>query len=150
MNSGIGRRLIWLLAPVCLGGLILFGISYTAPNVQTTPYTAPNTVTVQPPTMMTTSGVLQATGGYRRFAEHACRWCGTGKDLQVHHIIPQHIILQQYAAGKLTLKQAKDLLDNDPTNFVTFCPRCHLVVGHKCDWHNDVTNLTAILEAGKD
>lgn len=97
-------------------------------------------------------GDLHATGGYRKFLEPQCRWCGSAvRERQVHHIIPQSTILRMFVAGEISLERAKALLDTDRSNFVTFCDRCHFVVGHQCNWHNDVTNLPAVLQAaGKE
>jgi len=99
----------------------------------------------------TATNLPHTTGGYRKFVKTECEWCCTKlRPLQVHHEIPQRTILRMYLAGEITYERAKELLDTDRSNFVTLCDRCHFVVGHKCNWRNNVTNLPAILEAGKD
>ena len=45
-----------------------------------------------------------------------CRWCGTTKGIQAHHIIPLW---------------KDESLGADPNNFISLCgKRCHLAVGH--------------------
>ena len=54
----------------------------------------------------------------RFLREHpVCEACGTGKDLNVHHIIPFH------EAPHLELVEA---------NMITLCRRDHLRIGHYC------------------
>lgn len=48
-------------------------------------------------------------------AQPVCQWCGNTRDLEAHHIIPLW---------------ANELLGSTPSNFITLCSRCHLIVGH--------------------
>jgi 5-methylcytosine-specific restriction endonuclease McrA len=48
-----------------------------------------------------------------------CEACDTDKELQVHHIKPFHLHPE---------------LELDPTNFITLCDHCHLVLGHLRDY----------------
>lgn len=48
-----------------------------------------------------------------------CAACGVDKKLEVHHILPVHVAPQH---------------ELDWGNLITFCRRCHLLVGHCDDW----------------
>lgn len=61
--------------------------------------------------------------------EHpVCGLCGTGKDLQVHHIRPFHLYPE---------------LELDPGNLIVLCVSkywgfsCHLIAGHGCNFNNE-------------
>ena len=64
-----------------------------------------------------------------------CRYCQATNNLEVHHIIPQHIAPE---------------LARDTNNMVVLCRSCHFTVGHKNNWTNYFTNLMAVIrEANK-
>lgn len=58
--------------------------------------------------------------------DKACRVCGKKKNLQVHHIVPFHILPQR---------------ELDKNNLVTLCGRCHLLIGHKDNWKDYNLNV---------
>jgi len=63
-----------------------------------------------------------------------CAWCGTTKDIQVHHVWPQHLY-PEWA--------------NDTNRMICLCRRCHLVLGHRGHFTNEVTNLILMIKEGK-
>lgn len=63
-----------------------------------------------------------------------CAWCGTTNGVEVHHIYPQHLWPDRA---------------HDTNNMICLCPRCHLVLGHRCNWTNAVTNLVQMIKEGK-
>ena len=64
-----------------------------------------------------------------------CEWCGSAKDLNVHHIIPQHI---------------RPDLSHDKANMIVLCRPCHFTIGHRCNWSSGgTTNITRMIEEGK-
>ena len=48
-----------------------------------------------------------------------CAACGSRSDLTAHHLTPVHV---------------DSSLELTPINLLTLCPRCHLFVGHLCQW----------------
>lgn len=64
-----------------------------------------------------------------------CEWCGSVKDLNVHHIVPQHL---------------RPDLAHEKTNMIVLCRECHFRLGHRCNWQSDgVTNIVRMIEEGK-
>lgn len=63
-----------------------------------------------------------------------CAWCGVTNNIQVHHIYPQHIWPERA---------------HDTNNMICLCPRCHLVIGHRGNFTNAVTNLVIMIKEGK-
>lgn len=63
-----------------------------------------------------------------------CAWCGSTQIVQVHHIYPQHLWPERA---------------HDTNNMLCLCSRCHLVLGHRGNWTNAVTNLVKMIEEGK-
>ena len=51
--------------------------------------------------------------------DQSCRCCSTLKELQVHHKKPFHLHPE---------------LELDLENLITLCDRCHLLVGHLCNY----------------
>lgn len=68
--------------------------------------------------------------------EPFCRWCGSVKDLQVHHIVPFHI------------NGADELIDS---NLITLCETMgiedHLQHGHLGNWKNFNPDIRAQAKA---
>jgi hypothetical protein len=48
-------------------------------------------------------------------SQPVCQWCSGTKKLHAHHIVPMW---------------ADETLGAIPSNFVTLCAKCHLIVGH--------------------
>lgn len=63
---------------------------------------------------------------YLKIHDH-CAACCSNTSLEVHHIVPFHI------------DKAKEL---DPSNLITLCRHCHLVLGHLRDY--DIYNRQLI------
>lgn len=91
--------------------------------------------------------------GYQKFTGPECAWCGgratSVSPLQAHHIQTEAHIRARLEAGEITQEEAEDLANNDPKNIVTLCRRCHFVLGHRCNWHRENTNILAMITAGK-
>lgn len=69
--------------------------------------------------------------------EPRCRACGSGDEIEVHHILPYGV--------DPSLECAAD-------NLVTLCRPCHHVVGHAGNWHTyrpDVVRLADTLRAAE-
>lgn len=69
-------------------------------------------------------GIMAERSPYWRSVEHenkkpACEACSTTKRLEVHHKRPFHL-------------HPEDELK--PSNLITLCRRCHLLLGHLDDW----------------
>ena len=64
-----------------------------------------------------------------------CAWCGSVKDVEIHHIQPQHL---------------RPDLARDTNNMVSLCRLDHLRVGHRGCFTNSVTNLLLIIKLGHD
>jgi 5-methylcytosine-specific restriction endonuclease McrA len=70
--------------------------------------------------------------------EPDCQACGSGTDLEVHHVVP-------VSAGG-------DELPDDPRALITLCRQCHLVVAHAGNWSSyrpDVRRLASILRSAE-
>lgn len=63
-----------------------------------------------------------------------CAWCEATNEIEVHHVYPQHLWPERA---------------HDTNNMICLCPRCHLVIGHRCNWTNCVTNLLNMIREGK-
>ena len=63
-----------------------------------------------------------------------CAWCGATNGIEVHHIYPQHLWPDRA---------------HDTNNMICLCRKCHLVVGHRGNFTNAVTNLSRMIEEGK-
>lgn len=65
----------------------------------------------------------------------SCAWCGSKKDLNVHHIVPQHVDPERAY---------------DKSNMVVLCRPCHFTLGHQCHWDSDGTRqVLAMIRVGK-
>ncbi len=80
---------------------------------------------------MASNSVVQ--GSYHRYASSSCAWCGRTNELNVHHIKPQHL--------------RPDLKDV-PNNQITLCRECHFVLGHRCNWTNEVIMVHDMILVG--
>lgn len=62
--------------------------------------------------------------------EPECQWCGNTDihDLQVHHI-------REFSKNKKY--ELLDSEDGKSGNLITLCNKCHLIVGHNRDFHDD-------------
>lgn len=101
----------------------LLGIAAAA-SISTGTLLVEKQVRDQPPPKMTSWGVPWAP----------CAWCGGTKDVNVHHIVPQHV---------------RPDLARDTNNMVCLDRNCHFVLGHRCNWRNSVTNVLRMIEEGK-
>lgn len=65
-----------------------------------------------------------------------CRACGSAKRIEVHHLIPVHVMPK---------------FELDEINLITLCERCHLIFGHLGDWESWNVNCREDVElwAGK-
>jgi hypothetical protein len=63
-----------------------------------------------------------------------CAWCDTRTGIEVHHIQPQHLYPERA---------------HDTNNMICLCRRCHLVLGHRGNFTNAVTNLIIMIKEGK-
>ena len=76
---------------------------------------------------------LATAASYKDLPMQECAWChhkGRLAFLNRHHVTPQNV--------------APDLR-NDPANIRVLCRRCHLVLGHRNDWHRYNPDLAIIL-----
>jgi hypothetical protein len=109
-------------------GLIGLAGCGTIPPGQSYPYQGP----------LTTNGVPvvePSFGSEWGVPAIECEWCGSAKDLNVHHIIPQHIAPE---------------LAHDKSNMIVLCRPCHFTLGHRCNWSSGgTTNITRMIEEGK-
>ncbi len=65
-------------------------------------------------------------------AQHpTCRWCGTIRKCETHHITP--VAIEPEWAAYLS-------------NMVTLCRGCHLSVGHNGNWKRYVDNVVSLCE----
>lgn len=83
------------------------------------------------------SCLARAPGWSKLAKEHLaafprCACCGSRKDVVPHHKVPVHV------RGDLEL---------DPTNLITLCPCCHLLVGHLKHWRS--WNPDVVLDAAE-
>ena len=78
---------------------------------------------------------------YRQWVKPRCEWCGTTKDLNVCHIIPQAVAIRTH----------REYLITSEVNVVTLCRRDHIVLSHmgddSCQVYNP--NVCAILALKK-
>jgi hypothetical protein len=63
--------------------------------------------------------------------EPVCQWCGSDKNLNVHHIQPFHV---------------KPELELDPNNLITLSRDCHFSIGHFCNWKLSDPKIKTICE----
>lgn len=70
---------------------------------------------------------------YQDYEGPDCCWCASTENLNVHHVKPQS-------------RGGGDTADN----LLTFCRRCHLVVGHAGNWKNEVPNLKQIVKLRRE
>jgi hypothetical protein len=73
-----------------------------------------------------------------------CAWCGATNDIQVHHIVPQHVCK--------TNGHPEWILDMN--NMVCLCRTdgkgCHFYIGHHgISWNYVFTNIMAVIREGK-
>lgn len=60
-----------------------------------------------------------------------CQYCGSRKDLQVHHIVSQRIVSTRY----------------DPENLITLCKKCHLKIS-KSPFERDKFLIYLVMKKG--
>jgi len=67
--------------------------------------------------------------------QNNCQFCGTNKNLEVHHITPVHVNPE---------------LELDSTNLITLCDKnCHLLIGHFMNyksWNPDIIKDCGIMQ----
>ena len=67
--------------------------------------------------------------------QNQCQFCGSSKNLEVHHIVPVHINPE---------------LELDPDNLITLCDKnCHLLIGHFMNfksWNPEVIKECNIMQ----
>jgi hypothetical protein len=59
-----------------------------------------------------------------------CEYC-TRSPIHVHHCMPVSRAPEQAA---------------DPDNFISLCPKCHLIIGHARNWKHYVANVWVICD----
>jgi predicted HNH restriction endonuclease len=78
------------------------------------------------------SNVREAMDKFRNKKENKyCKWCGTRKKIQIHHIIPVSV---------------DDTLADREDNFIALCADCHFVVGHGRNYKAFNKNIVEICE----
>lgn len=90
----------------------------------------------QAPSLTTPTGVARTYAARKamdlyRTSHALCEFCGSGKRVEVHHVIP----VSEDAS-----------LQADTNNFVSLCRPCHEVVGHANNFQHHVINVRELCE----